>query len=210
MFDLSDNIIVNTEIFCDSIIYTIENFYKNPDEVVSYFWQYEPQFWKDWQKPSYNGIFFEDKRHSIHSKQIENVYYFLEQLCNQKPQTGYNALYTNASRFYEDQFNNYSNNYWWPHIDSGYTGIVYLNKNDYECGTNLYEIINKEEEPPNIPEHYMPWRNKNNFKLLKHIKPNYNKLVFFDGLKFVHGMNICNNRYFSTEYRFNQVFFYKN
>ena len=46
-------------------------------------------------------------------------------------------------------------------------------------------------------------------KVLKKIKPKYNRLVLFDGDKFLHGMNIVNNRYFSDEYRCNQVFFFK-
>jgi hypothetical protein len=210
MFELSDNIIIQTEVFCDSIIYTIENFYKNPDEVVEHFWKYNPQLWKQNQSPSNNGIYFEDRRHMILHKDIEHVYYFLETICKQQPlNLNYNMLCSNATKFYKNKFNDYGNNYWWPHTDSGYTGIVYFNRHDYYSGTNLYEIINHKEEPPNYPEHYQPWRNKNNFKLLKKISPEYNKFVFFDGLKFTHGMNICDGKYFSHEYRFNQVFFYK-
>ena len=33
-------------------------------------------------------------------------------------------------------------------------------------------------------------------------------MVFFDGWKFQHGMNISNDRYFDQEYRKNQVFFF--
>ena len=59
-----------------------------------------------------------------------------------------------------------------------------------------------------ISEHYNPWRSKNDLKVLKHLKPKYNRLVFFDGDKLLHGMNITNKRYFSNEYRNNQVFFF--
>ena len=54
-----------------------------------------------------------------------------------------------------------------------------------------------------------PWRLKEDFRVLKHLQPKFNRLVFFDGYKFLHGMNIKNKRYFSEEYRNNQVFFYK-
>ena len=106
-------------------------------------------------------------------------------------------------------FNDYKNNYWWPHLDRGYNAIVYLNTNDYVSGTNLYENLNLDEEPLNCPEHFTPWRNKNNFRLVKTLMPRYNRLVLFDGLKFHHGMNICNDDYFHESYRFNQVFFFK-
>ena len=60
-----------------------------------------------------------------------------------------------------------------------------------------------------LTEHHQPWRTKNDFKVLKHLEPKFNRLVFFDGYKFLHGMNIVNDRYFSNEYRKNQVFFFK-
>ena len=64
-----------------------------------------------------------------------------------------------------------------------------------------------EKENKGINEHYEPWRPKNKYKLLKTLEPAYNRLVFFDGAKFPHGMNVTNDRYFGYEYRNNQVFF---
>ena len=61
---------------------------------------------------------------------------------------------------------------------------------------------------PEVNEHYAPWRSKDEFELIKHLEPKYNRLVFFDGYKFPHGMNICTDRYFGEEYRKNQVFFF--
>lgn len=211
MFEISDDVKINEEIVDDSIIYTIDNFYKNPDQIVNYFWQYKPKLWKSYESPTYNNIHFEDRRHMILNKEIDRVYLFLQNICNQQPlNSNYYMLCSNASRFYKNKFNDYGNNYWWPHTDSGYTAIVYFNKNDFESGTNLYKIKNNLEEPPkNCPEHFQPWRKKDNFYLIKKIKPNYNRLIFFDGLKFTHGMNVCNDRYFSNEYRFNQVFFFQ-
>ena len=49
----------------------------------------------------------------------------------------------------------------------------------------------------------------NQFEETIKIKNIYNRLVLFDGDKFIHGMNIVNDRYFSDEYRCNQVFFFK-
>ncbi len=60
-----------------------------------------------------------------------------------------------------------------------------------------------------IPEHSAPWRQKEKYKKIKTLIPKYNRLVLFDGYKFPHGMNITNDRYFSNEYRNNQVFFFE-
>lgn len=207
MFEISKNISIQMEIFQDSKIYTIDNFYENPNSIVKYFLNIEPPLHKIEQKPTYNSIYFEDRRHIIENAEIIKVYEFLKFICD-KSSNSNDKIITNAIRFKKCEFNNYTNNYWWPHKDSGYTGIVYLNMNDHISGTNLYENLNLKEEPPDCPEHFAPWRNRQNYKLVKTLIPRYNRLVLFDGLKFYHGMNICNDEYFSETYRFNQVFFF--
>ena len=103
--------------------------------------------------------------------------------------------------------NPYEETYWWPHHDPGYTALIYLNKDDTENGTNLYRNLCPEKEPPKIPEHSEPWRPKERFELLKSLKPRYNRLVLFDGNKFLHGMNICDQRYYEY-FRINQALFF--
>lgn len=208
MFEISKNISINLEIFQESKIYIIDNFYQNPDSVLNFFLNNFPDLWKKQQKPSYNQIYFEDRRHNLNSDEIIKVYDFLNFLCGQSP-INKTQLSTNASRFKKCEFNDYKNNYWWPHKDFGYTGMVYFNDGDEISGTNLYENLNSENEPPNCPEHYSPWRSKDNWKIIRTLYPKYNRLVLFDGLKFFHGMNICNDNYFGENYRFNQVFFFK-
>jgi hypothetical protein len=211
MFSINENIQVRQEYLDGSIIYIMDDFYKYPDKVLNFFLENKPYIWKENQKPSYNQIYFDDRRHSIKYKEIKNVYSFLSKICNQLPHNSNDDfLITNFTRFKKSNFNDYNNNYWWPHIDSGYTGILYLNKNDFKSGTNLYKILNKDEENPNCPEHYQPWRNKNGFKLIHSILPKYNRMILFDAFKFVHGMNICNDDYFYDDYRMNQVFFFEN
>ena len=34
-------------------------------------------------------------------------------------------------------------------------------------------------------------------------------MVLYDGMRFLHGMNICNDDYFSDTYRVNQVYFFE-
>ena len=108
-------------------------------------------------------------------------------------------------RFSANDFNDYKNYVWWPHQDNGYNGIVYFSD---ECGTNLYST-DTTDELPNAPEHYNPWRLRENYKILKTLKPKYNRLVLFDGFKFPHGVDICSHRYYGEEYRKNQVFFFQ-
>lgn len=210
MFELNPYFSVKEEIFHDSKIFFIDDFYANPDEVKEYFLTKESRLNKFNQKPSFNNLHFEDRRHSIISENIVEVYKVLQSICNQKPLCE-NLIITNLTRFKKVSFNDYENNYWWPHQDNGYNGIVYLNKNDSLSGTNLYQCFHLNEliERDTIFEHLEPWRDKEKYKLIKSIRPKYNQLVLFDGKKFLHGMNICNDDYFSQAYRLNQVFFFE-
>ena len=210
MFELSDNPVVDAEMFQGSIIFTIDNFYKYPDEINDYLFKEPAPLHKEYDNPTYNNVFFEDRRLRTYDKRLEPVLDFLSKFSSQKP-----LLYditTNQTRFNDDEFNDYKNCIWWPHVDEGYNGIVYFNKNDTECGTNLYsEItdIGEMKDYDSIPEHSAPWRQKEKYKKIKTLIPKYNRLVLFDGYKFPHGMNIVNDRYFSNEYRNNQVFFFE-
>ena len=207
MFELNDNLEIKKEIFRGSIIYTIDDFYKYPLEVENYLFG-EPDkipLHKRYEKPSFNNVYFEDRRHdSEDNLDLKKVYDFLSSLCGQ----GYEApdIVTNCSRFKKHEFNDYKNYYWWPHTDGGYNGIVYFNDDD-KHGTCFYEEL---VEKPDVPEHYQPWGAKKDFIVIKTLEPKYNRFVFFDGYEFPHGMNICTDRYFGEEYRKNQVFFFDN
>jgi hypothetical protein len=208
MFEINENLEIKREVFSDSLIYTIDNFYKNPEKILNFLIKTKAPIHKEKENPSYNQIYFDDRRHTIEANSINFVYNFLSKLCKENP-VSYNLLLTNMTRFKKLIFNDYINNYWWPHNDFGYTAIIFFNKNDTNSGTNLYLNINPKEEPPKCPEHFSPWRKKSNYKLLKSIKPKFNRMIMFDGLKFCHGMNICNDDYFKEEYRINQVLFFQ-
>ena len=208
MFELNENLKIEKELFEGTVIYTIDDFYKNPQKVENYLFG-EPNkipLHKIHEKPSFNNVYFEDRRHddSIDNLDLKNVYDFLSSLCGQ----GYEVpdVVTNCTRFKRHQFNDYKNYYWWPHTDGGYNGIVYFN-DDNKNGTCFYEEL---VDRPDMPEHYQPWGEKKDFILLKTLEPKYNRFVFFDGYEFSHGMNICTDRYFGEEYRKNQVFFFDN
>ena len=204
MFKLNNRLQVKRETLQESVIYYIDNFYLHPKEVEEYLFDKDTPLHKIEQKPSYNNIHFEDRRLIKEDERLHTVVNFISQICNQKPETY--AIVTNMQRFFNHDFNDYKNCVWWPHQDNGYNGIVYFSD---ECGTNLYST-DTTDELPNAPEHYKPWRLRENYKILKTLKPKYNRLVLFDGFKFPHGVDICSHRYYGEEYRKNQVFFFQN
>ena len=204
MFKLNNRLQVKQETLQESVIYYIDNFYLHPKEVEEYLFDKDTPLHKIEQKPSYNNIHFEDRRLIKEDERLHTVVNFISQICDQKPETY--AIVTNMQRFFNHDFNDYKNCVWWPHQDNGYNGIVYFSD---ECGTNLYSTETT-DELPNAPEHYKPWRLRENYKILKTLEPKYNRLVLFDGFKFPHGVDICSHRYYGEEYRQNQVFFFQN
>ena len=212
IFELN-NINVEVEYLNNSAIYTIDNFYKHPESVYEYIFE-KPYMegrdclWKLNEKPSYNGIHFEDRRFISFDEQVIDNYIFLSELINDMPFKP--EIYTNVTSFRDvdesKDFNNFQDNYWWPHRDYGYTGIVYFTE---EGGTNLYsDETTDDKNYITINEHHAPWRSKSDYELLKTLEPKYNRFVLFDGLKFLHGMDISTNRYFNGERRKNQVYFF--
>ena len=205
MFEINPKIEIKKEYLDETTIFLIDDFYEKPDEVFSFLFDRENiPLWKMEQKQTNNGVYFEDRRTIEYNYALKKVYEFLKGLCKQY--YGQPEVVTNVSKFYRDDFNNYKECIWWPHRDTGYNGIVYFSD---ECGTNLYspDYFDKSKRITTY-EHKTPWVKKGEFKLLKTLEPKYNRLVFFDGLKFPHGMDICNDRFFDDEYRYNQVFFF--
>ena len=221
MFELNKNLEVKEESLMGSKIFTIDNFYKDPEEVSDCIFNREVPLWKTEESPSYNTLYFNERRLILKDDRIDGVYKFLSNLCSM----GYNfpKIVTNMIRFSKNDFNDYENCFMWPHTDRGWNGIVYFNKDEENSGTNLYDPKVLEEEEWRIsmsaPEHYSSWRPKENYSVLKSLKSKYNSLVLFDGSKFPHGMNIVNDRFFRDiplfsypqayweNYRCNQPFF---
>lgn len=207
MFEINKNAEVRAEQFFHSNLYVIDDFYLNPDEVVEYITKPQPPLWKTEEGKTSNGKTFEDRRLIKDDPDLIEAYEALSSLCGQPPAYSNQRVITNQLRFIDKETNTYKTHYWWPHIDQGYNGIVYLN-HDEECGTNIYDYADMQEYAArSSKEHLNSWREKEKYVVLKEIKPKYNRLVLFDGL-FLHAMNICNDRYFGEEYRLNQVFFF--
>jgi len=210
IFEINTDSKVIVEEFMDSKIYYVDNFLKNPDKVVDLLDDEDPLFHRPpmTSTKSLNGEYFNDMRHQIYSSDYEPVLNYLYKTFNVEPHE-YNLIQTNYTKFKNIPFNDYKNNYWFPHKDENcYTGIIYLNKDDEINGTNIYEPHDYSKVSYDN-EHLEPWKSKNDWSLLKTIKPIYNRFVLFDGDKFFHGMNIDNERYFEKEFRKNIVIFFK-
>jgi hypothetical protein len=191
---------IKIEVFQDSIIYTIDNFYKHPLSVLDLIESNKPKLWKSWQTPSYNGSYFEDYRHDFVDTRFNTVTSALKNLCGQSASEP-TSITTNKIKFNDYYFNDYFNHYWAPHNDLGYTGIVYFDSS----GTNLYERIEEDTFVEN--EHVAPWRSKLKYKKIKTLEAKFNRLVLFDGYKFLHGMDIDSDVFFK-KYRLNQAIFF--
>ena len=211
VFDLNDKSPIYVEKIMGSNIYYIDNFYKKPESILKLLNTvpatiHNPE--KDSRFKSLNGIHFQDMRHNIRIEEMKYVNSYLSRICGRNHDEDPNLLMTNKTRFFPTRFNDYKNNFWHPHTDTGYTALIYFNKNDSECGTNLYRNTSPDTEN-NVGEHVVPWRSKSKWKIIKTLKPKFNRCVLFDGDFFPHGMHIPNDKYFKDEYRLNQVVFFQ-
>ena len=182
MFEINPKIEVKKEELLGTTIFVIEDFYEKPDEVFNLLFNREIPLWKIDETPTVNGVHFEDRRTIEYNYSLKKVYEYLKTLCNQNYFSP--EIVTNVTKFYEHDYNDWKNYIWWPHRDTGYNGIVYFSD---ECGTNLYS---PDYEAGLEHEHKDPWIKKGEYRVLKTLEPKYNKLVFFDGLKFPHGMDL--------------------
>jgi len=194
---------VRVEYFENSPIFIIDNFYKNPAAVIDYINSHTPALWKSWETPSYNGQHFFDYRHNISETRITDAIMFLASLCMQTPAEP-SKITTNKITFKDYEFNDYFNNFWAPHLDIGYNGIIYLNEED--TYTNFYSQTNIDNW--NGPEHFTPWRSKTKYQIIKQLEGKFNRCILFDGAKFLHGMDIKNDMFFNGKYRLNQTVFF--
>lgn len=209
---------IHIEEFEDSKIYWMDDFYKFPDLVYEETTREDPPLWKygeGWDiEGSKNNIHFIDSRwNGVKKDGLHVPYQSLSKIFNQESQDE-GFLVTNHTRFFTDceslKFNNYKDNFWWPHTDSGYNAIVYLNKSEdgSEFGTNIYREKDEKFLPGEEPEHANPWHPKSNWELLASFKSKYNRMVAFNGFVYFHGMSVDTDKWFN-ETRVNQVMFFQ-
>lgn len=208
MFYTNDLQNIAIQIVNDSVIYIIDDFFKNPGDIVDLIDSNEPRMHKWYEREItnyHNGTKFFDARHDIEGDPVLDLFKKLNILARQHvPKHG--KIMSNLFQMLDIEYNNYRDHYWWPHFDYGFTGIIYLN--EYRgVGTNIYQQI----EPDisfDIPEHMHPWRPKSKYRVISEIECVYNRMVLFDGKKLQHGMAI-NDDTFSRTMRKNIVLFFE-
>ncbi|MEK9741341.1 MAG: hypothetical protein VW262_09165 [Flavobacteriaceae bacterium] len=191
-----------------SKIFIFDNFYLEPYKLLKYITIHKSFFHKSGVNGSFNGVKFFDKRHKIPVSNIyKDVYFKLENIVNQKILYP-NEICTNFFKFKDSNFNVCRDYYWYPHLDEGYTGIIYLN-DDCVSTTNLYEPNSNlsVQQIYSRHEHVEPWVSKDMWKNIFSIKGNFNRLVIFDAKKFWHGMDLSD--FFNERWRKNQVIFFQ-
>ena len=163
----------------------IDDFFSTPDDVITILHHVAPNFHKEsgnsnaslnqYEGPpeedrshikNYNGEHFKDMRHEFYSDMIlpayEHLFHVLKYMGVTQIPMDRRAVLTNCFTFKKHPFNDFENNYWWPHRDHGYSALVYLNHND-NTGTNVYECIEEDIEA-DVREHEQPWRPKERYK----------------------------------------------
>jgi hypothetical protein len=187
-------------------IYIFNSFYNRPNKIFEYLLNIDPILHRG--NNTLNGKMFLDLRHNGHIDELNEMIEHFENFTNQKCTHKDNNLKTNMQKWFDNDFNNYRDNYWWPHYDDGYTLLIYLNDNNKDNGLNLYEDTPYYDKQSKLVEHINPWHNKSNYKLLKHIETPFNTAILFNANKFLHGCSINNKNNFKY-FRLNQAVFFK-
>jgi hypothetical protein len=208
MFELNP-ISVKIDHVLNSTIYTVDNIYRNPTKIVELIKSAPFRPHKHDQTPSYNYKYFYDDRHCILVDEIQPLISWIESLVNQKfKDFGTGAtLFTNYQQWVKHPFNSWESSYWYPHLDFGYTALIYLDESN--CGTNLYQCKNPQElkRISQCNEHYEPWRSKLDWELVHTIEPKFNRMVIFEADRFYHGLEFKPALF--DKRRLNQVMFFE-
>jgi len=200
--------------------YEIDDFYADPDAVNKYIDENaDYHLFKEGVKGSNNGITFSDKRHTAKIYALETVAETVRRVCGARSfKNDPQQLLTNTFQMHDKEWNTWKTHWWWPHLDHGWTAIIYLNKEHCE-GTNLYHklgfpkvmggvkgfdnVIRKGSEAN--AEHIAPWILKEEWHCVHTLESKYNRCTIFPS-RVYHGQNIASDRWF-TDVRRNQVIF---
>ena len=213
--DISEITVAGTKAF------RIDNFYSNPGFIFDSIMNTGPipmQRDANGNAMGYNQIEFLDLRHENVVPRLRDVadslvkeIDFLKYVENDK-HTEPSLLKTNFMQWRNTEFNDYKNNYWFPHYDTDWTCIIYLNEGTTN-GTNVYEPFDEEYVQnylKNGHEHIDSWQPKHNFRLLDYLEPAFNRAYLFKAGKLLHGAAVNDETYFASNrlIRLNQVMFF--
>jgi len=207
--------------YFEKYYWQIDDFYIDPKAVNTFLdTECEYKLFKE-DEPGLNGVKFEDKRHEGHHKGLEAVTFALMEVCKaNKCRDEEDLIITNTFKVLDpDWGKQYKDNWWWPHLDWGWTALIYLNEEPCE-GTNLYhkpgmpknavhdgidKLIRQGAAKHN--EYVEPWTTRDNWILGANIPSKFNRAIIFPS-KIYHGMAIESDRW-TNDTRRNQVVFFE-
>ena len=195
---INNDLAIHKQLILGTPVFIIDNFLQDPDGIHDQCFAELGTMHKKTQKNTLNGVHFNDLRKIIQGDLVTEVDGLVKELTGQVPTNPQFA--TNELLLFPHAYNNPQDNWWWPHVDSGYNMIIYMSKNGDDCGTNLYH---PDDFIPVADEHASPWIPKNKLRRIIHLEGKYNRMVLFDGL-IPHGMNLVKDKYIN-EYRRNIV-----
>lgn len=185
-------------------VYIFDSFYKKPHLILQEILNISPSLHKQ-DANTYNNLKFLDLRHQSHTSELEPMINYFENFTEQNCTHKENNLKTNMQKWFKNSFNNYKENYWWPHYDDGYTLLVYLNDRNI---LNLYDNTSYYKTQCTFQEHQKPWHPKDNYNVVKQLKIPFNRAVLFPANMILHGCGLDDD-YFFNNFRLNQAVFFK-
>ena len=201
MWQLNLDSTVQIKELMGSKIYQIDNVFEQPRKLERFLFNRAsfPVQGDPWTR---NQYYYQKERYTDFKDESAPIAVVAEKLCGH--QLGnYGAFSTNVESWQDNEYNSYTTHYWFPHLDNGYTCIVYFN-HEMTNGTNLYHPDLREEDwfkklMKDIPKGKNPWIPKEDVELVTELTPAYNRMVLFDGSFFPHGSAVTNSIYFSDQ-----------
>jgi hypothetical protein len=185
--------------------WVVNDLFQHPGQVLRYFRGRSSPLWKQAQQPSLNGHLFQDRRQQLRDPALMDLDQQIHDLTGQRAIEDHTVC-TNQTKFQNHEYNHrYRDHYWYPHLDQGWTAIVYFDRDS----TNIYQPADHMDPllTQGLPEHADPWRPQRYWHKVAEIGGDVNQLVLFNAGQWYHGMNITDTKYF-TAYRFNLCLFY--
>lgn len=203
--------------------YQIDDFYSNPGMIMDLINKRGPD--QNMTKlEENNGNEFFDLRHHRPAPELEKHANILNSLIDDPTYEPYKKdgdIYfdTNFMKWRDSDYNNYEENFWYPHKDDGWVCIVYLNgSTSGNNGTNIYHDKNDflyTYGGKNTNEETQPWKSREHFELIDYLEPAFNRAFLFQAHNLVHGAAIDDKEFFYTDdtiedsvYRLNQAMFF--
>lgn len=203
--------------------YQIDNFYSHPEFIFNHILSSVDYGLMGTEKDAppiprehFNGIKFIDARHRKVVPELSHKIDVIESLVgNVEYFTNSNEtrplLLTNHMQWQDCEYNDFENNYWWPHYDVGWSCIIYLNYEKVN-GTNIYRDIDNYREKVQSKQHEQcdPWQPKEHFEIIDYLEPSFNRAYLFQAGSLLHGAAVDDKTYFDTNelFRLNQVMFF--